>query len=91
MVTLVYTQDATTSPGAFVNRTQLCFAVRGGVDSLLDAARAAFCDTTAHIQDLAATYASDAALGSSIKARTHMLRLHTKEHSIIDTRLLTLD
>lgn len=61
-----------TSTGAFVNRTQLCFAVRGGVDSLLDAARTAFCNTTAHIQELAATYTSDSALGPNVKARTHI-------------------
>lgn len=66
--THVYLQDATTAAGAFVNRTQLCFAVKGGVDGMLDAARTAFCDTTACIQQLAASYAEDAALGCNVKA-----------------------
>ncbi len=69
LATLSHTQqDAHTAPAAFVNRTQLCFAVRGGVDSLLDVARTTFCETTAAIQEFAHHYQQDTGHLGEIKA-----------------------
>ncbi|KAL6005051.1 hypothetical protein ACLOJK_005612 [Asimina triloba] len=40
----------------FVARTQQCFAVRAGIDGLLDVARRSFCDTSEAIHSLANKY-----------------------------------
>ncbi|KAJ4848896.1 MutS protein msh4 [Turnera subulata] len=40
----------------FVARTQQCFAVKAGIDGLLDIARRTFCDTSEAIHNLANTY-----------------------------------
>ncbi|XP_077235396.1 MUTS-like protein 4 isoform X2 [Tasmannia lanceolata] len=40
----------------FVARTQQCFAVKAGIDGLLDAARRSFCDTSEAIHNLANKY-----------------------------------
>ncbi|KAF6141600.1 hypothetical protein GIB67_001152 [Kingdonia uniflora] len=43
----------------FVARTQQCFAVKAGIDGLLDAARRSFCDTSEAIHNLANKYRED--------------------------------
>nr|XP_009791561.1 PREDICTED: DNA mismatch repair protein MSH4-like isoform X2 [Nicotiana sylvestris]XP_016465456.1 PREDICTED: DNA mismatch repair protein MSH4-like isoform X2 [Nicotiana tabacum] len=43
----------------FVARTQQCFALKAGVDGLLDMARRSFCDTSEAIYDLANKYRED--------------------------------
>nr|GMD65940.1 DNA mismatch repair protein MSH4 [Ipomoea batatas] len=43
----------------FVARTQQCFAVKAGVDGLLDMARRSFCDTSEAIHNLAIKYRED--------------------------------
>ncbi|XP_060674614.1 DNA mismatch repair protein MSH4 isoform X4 [Ziziphus jujuba] len=43
----------------FVARTQQCFAVKAGVDGLLDIARRSFCDTSEAIHNLANKYRED--------------------------------
>ncbi|CAK9311117.1 unnamed protein product [Citrullus colocynthis] len=40
----------------FIARTQQCFAVKAGIDGLLDIARRTFCDTSEAIHDLANKY-----------------------------------
>lgn len=52
----VLDKDAASSRAAFVNRTQQCFAVKGGVDSFLDLARSSFCRISEDIHELAAKY-----------------------------------
>ncbi|CAB4309977.1 unnamed protein product [Prunus armeniaca] len=43
----------------FVARTQQCFAVKAGIDGLLDIARRSFCDTSEAIHNLANKYRED--------------------------------
>ncbi|KAK4483613.1 hypothetical protein RD792_010812 [Penstemon davidsonii] len=43
----------------FVARTQQCFAVKAGIDGLLDIARRSFCDTSEAIHNLANKYRQD--------------------------------
>ncbi|KAI3860073.1 hypothetical protein MKX03_012770 [Papaver bracteatum] len=43
----------------FVARTQQCFAVKAGIDGLLDVARQSFCDTSEAIHNLANKYRED--------------------------------
>ncbi|KAK9142949.1 hypothetical protein Syun_012349 [Stephania yunnanensis] len=43
----------------FVARTQQCFAVKAGIDGLLDVARRSFCDTSEAIHNLANKYRED--------------------------------
>ncbi|KAK0586463.1 hypothetical protein LWI29_007369 [Acer saccharum] len=43
----------------FVARTQQCFAVKAGIDGLLDIARRSFCDTSEAIHSLATKYRED--------------------------------
>ncbi|KAK6157959.1 hypothetical protein DH2020_005273 [Rehmannia glutinosa] len=43
----------------FVARTQQCFAVKAGIDGLLDIARRSFCDTSEAIYNLANKYRED--------------------------------
>ncbi|KAL4570943.1 hypothetical protein LXL04_026608 [Taraxacum kok-saghyz] len=43
----------------FVARTQQCFAVKAGIDGLLDIARRSFCDTSQAIHNLANKYRED--------------------------------
>ncbi|XAR70476.1 hypothetical protein NMG60_11027331 [Bertholletia excelsa] len=44
---------------AFVAQTQQCFAVKAGIDGLLDIARRSFCDTSEAIHNLANKYRDD--------------------------------
>lgn len=43
-------EDACPSTSAFLNRTQECFALKGGVDALLDVSRQAFCRATEQVR-----------------------------------------
>ncbi|XP_065632853.1 DNA mismatch repair protein MSH4 [Quercus suber] len=43
----------------FVARTQQCFAVKAGIDGILDIARRSFCDTSEAIHNLATKYRED--------------------------------
>ncbi|WIA16491.1 hypothetical protein OEZ85_013171 [Tetradesmus obliquus] len=52
----VLDDDAQASKTQFVNKVQLCFAVRAQVDSLLDISRATFTRLTEAIHELAAKY-----------------------------------
>jgi DNA mismatch repair protein MSH4 len=45
--------EALPARGAFLNRTQQCFALRAGLDPLLDVSRAAFCRATEQVHELA--------------------------------------
>jgi hypothetical protein len=47
-------EDACSSRTAFLNRTQQCFALRAGLDPLLDVSRHAFCRATEQVHELAA-------------------------------------
>ncbi|KAI4315239.1 hypothetical protein L6164_028070 [Bauhinia variegata] len=56
----------------FVARTQQCFAVKAGIDGLLDISRRSFCDTSEAIHNLANKYREDFKLPNlklSFKAR----------------------
>ncbi|GAB4817899.1 hypothetical protein N2152v2_004945 [Parachlorella kessleri] len=46
----VLEQDVQSAKNAFLNRTQQCFAVKGGVDGFLDVARHNFCRLTEQVQ-----------------------------------------
>jgi DNA mismatch repair protein MSH4 len=48
--------DVGASANAFLNRTQCCFALKAGVDSLLDVARGTYSRLTEQVHDLAASY-----------------------------------
>ncbi|KAJ3689018.1 hypothetical protein LUZ61_018182 [Rhynchospora tenuis] len=49
-------EDVVHSRAPFVARTQQCFAIKAGLDTLLDVARRSFCDTSEAIHDLAMKY-----------------------------------
>ncbi|EPS66790.1 hypothetical protein M569_07983, partial [Genlisea aurea] len=49
-------EDALHARNPFVARTQQCFAVKAGLDGLLDVARRSFCDTSEAIHNLANKY-----------------------------------
>lgn len=68
----VLDKDAASSRTAFVNRTQQCFAVKGGVDSFLDLARSSFCRISEDIHELAAKYREIHSM-DSLKARQKYL------------------
>ncbi|GAB4835004.1 MutS protein msh4 [Ancistrocladus abbreviatus] len=55
----VIDEDIVHARAPFVARTQQCFAVKAGIDGLLDIARSAFCDTSEAIHKLANTYRED--------------------------------
>ncbi|KNA15413.1 hypothetical protein SOVF_098510 [Spinacia oleracea] len=46
----------------FIARTQQCFAIKAGIDGLLDVARRTFCDTSEAIHKLTNTYREDFSL-----------------------------
>ncbi|PKA46451.1 DNA mismatch repair protein MSH4 [Apostasia shenzhenica] len=52
----VIDEDAVHARAPFVACTQHCFAIKAGVDGLLDVARRSFCDTSEAIYDLANKY-----------------------------------
>ncbi|KAE8661832.1 DNA mismatch repair protein MSH4 [Hibiscus syriacus] len=53
---LVIDEDVLHARVPFVARTQQCFAVKAGIDGLLDIARRSFCDTSEAIHNLANKY-----------------------------------
>ncbi|KAF9689900.1 hypothetical protein SADUNF_Sadunf01G0140400 [Salix dunnii] len=55
----VIDEDVLHARAPFVARTQQCFAVKAGIDGLLDIARRTFCDTSEAIHNLANTYRED--------------------------------
>ncbi|XP_058085645.1 DNA mismatch repair protein MSH4 isoform X3 [Magnolia sinica] len=55
-IEVVIDEDVLHSRVPFVARTQQCFAVKAGVDGLLDVARRSFCDTSEAIHSLANKY-----------------------------------
>ncbi len=52
-------QDVKSSKTSFINRTQQCFAVRSGVDGILDLARSTFCRVTEQVHELVDKYKSE--------------------------------
>ncbi|CAI0413177.1 unnamed protein product [Linum tenue] len=52
----VFDEDVLHARVPFVARTQQCFAVKAGIDGLLDIARRTFCDTSEAIHNLANKY-----------------------------------
>ncbi|XP_042510383.1 DNA mismatch repair protein MSH4 isoform X2 [Macadamia integrifolia] len=52
----VFDEDVLHARVPFVARTQQCFAVKAGIDGLLDVARRLFCDTSEAIHNLANKY-----------------------------------
>lgn len=55
----VIDEDVVHSRAPFVACTQQCFAVKAGIDGLLDVARRSFCDTSEAIHNLAKKYRDD--------------------------------
>ncbi|GAB2274183.1 MutS protein msh4 [Dionaea muscipula] len=55
----VIDEDVVHARAPFVARTQQCFAVKAGIDGLLDVARRTFCDTSEAIYNLANKYRGD--------------------------------
>ncbi|CAN6723217.1 unnamed protein product [Malus baccata var. baccata] len=55
----VVDEDVLHARVSFVARTQQCFAVKAGIDGLLDIARRSFCDTSEAIHNLANKYRED--------------------------------
>ncbi|XP_009334540.2 DNA mismatch repair protein MSH4 isoform X2 [Pyrus x bretschneideri] len=55
----VIDEDVLHARVSFVARTQQCFAVKAGIDGLLDIARRSFCDTSEAIHNLANKYRED--------------------------------
>ena len=49
-------QDVQSSKTTFINKTQQCFAVRSGVDGILDLARSTFCRVTEQVHELVDKY-----------------------------------
>ena len=52
----VLDEDAHSQSGSFANATQQCFALKTGLDPLLDLARITFTQLTEEIHDLVASY-----------------------------------
>ena len=52
-------QDVKSSKRTFINRTQQCFAVRSGVDGILDLARSTFCQVTEQVHELVDKYKTE--------------------------------
>jgi len=52
----VIDEDVVHSRASFVACTQECFAVKAGIDGLLDVARRSFCDTSEAVHNLAKQY-----------------------------------
>lgn len=52
-------QDVKSSKTTFINRTQQCFAVRSGVDGILDLARSTFCRVTEQVHELVDKYKAE--------------------------------
>ena len=52
-------QDVKSSKTTFINRTQQCFAVRSGADSILDLARSTFCRVTEQVHELVDKYKTE--------------------------------
>uniref|UniRef100_A0A0D9WYW4 DNA mismatch repair proteins mutS family domain-containing protein n=1 Tax=Leersia perrieri TaxID=77586 RepID=A0A0D9WYW4_9ORYZ len=52
-------EDVVHSRAPFVACTQQCFAIKAGIDGLLDVARRSFCDTSEAIHNLATKYRED--------------------------------
>uniref|UniRef100_A0A7C9AET0 DNA mismatch repair protein MutS clamp domain-containing protein n=1 Tax=Opuntia streptacantha TaxID=393608 RepID=A0A7C9AET0_OPUST len=55
----VIDEDVVHARVPFIARTQQCFAVKAGIDGLLDVARRTFCDTSEAIHKLANKYRED--------------------------------
>uniref|UniRef100_A0A0E0Q8C4 DNA mismatch repair proteins mutS family domain-containing protein n=2 Tax=Oryza TaxID=4527 RepID=A0A0E0Q8C4_ORYRU len=55
----VIDEDVVHSRAPFVTCTQQCFAIKAGIDGLLDVARRSFCDTSEAIHNLANKYRED--------------------------------
>lgn len=56
---IVALQDVKSSKATFINRTQQCFAVKSGVDGILDLARSTFCRVTEQVHELVDKYKTD--------------------------------
>ena len=52
-------QDVQSSKTTFINKTQQCFAVRSGVDGILDLARSTFCRVTEQVHELVDKYKTE--------------------------------
>lgn len=52
-------QDVKSSKTSFINRTQQCFAVKSGVDGILDLARSTFCRVTEQVHELVDKYKTE--------------------------------
>lgn len=66
-------QDVQSSKTTFINKTQQCFAVRSGVDGILDLARSTFCRVTEQVHELVDTYKTEHGF-EALKVRTQMLQ-----------------
>lgn len=60
----VQLQDVKSSKTTFINRTQQCFAVKSGVDGILDLARSTFCRVTEQVHELVDKYKTDFGIGA---------------------------
>ncbi|DBA95622.1 TPA: hypothetical protein ACH3X3_013469 [Trebouxia sp. C0006] len=57
--TEVLDEDVKSSKTSFINRTQQCFAVKSGVDGILDLARSTFCRVTEQVHELVDKYKTE--------------------------------
>ena len=83
-------QDVKSSRTTFINRTQQCFAVKSGVDGILDLARSTFCRVTEQVHELVDKYKTDYGMDalkvhSVASTAQHSTAQHsTAQHSTCD-------
>lgn len=70
-------QDVQSSKTTFINKTQQCFAVRSGVDGILDLARSTFCRVTEQVHELVDKYKTEHGF-DALKVSCMLLLLRTK-------------
>ena len=66
-------QDTQSAKLSFLNKVQQCFAVRKGLEGMLDLARDVFCKATEQVHELMATYREQHSL-DSLKVGTCLCR-----------------
>ncbi|KAL0020849.1 hypothetical protein WJX77_001177 [Trebouxia sp. C0004] len=89
--TEVLDEDVKSSKTAFINRTQQCFAVRSGVDGILDLARSTFCRVTEQVHELVDKYKTEYGLDALkvLDATMAVIAQHISHlHKLIDNLAL---
>ena len=82
-------QDVKSSKTTFINRTQQCFAVRSGVDSILDLARSTFCRVTEQVHELVDKYKTEYGM-EALKVKLDIASLRSVHRPMIEHALRVL-